>query len=366
MITAQSEARLPSADHDAVAVLHLPEGSESIVPETDGIYDDLRLANGWGRDRLIGLIRAEGVEPFITRGAGSYTEDVVRLQRPLLDGPTPRVEVINGQEISAIGVIHNVSESLDTTAPQLNDPVVRMLARDKAKTADVLARSGLHEGLIMAPASAVFDPAALDLVEGTMVFIKPQFGSRSEGVIGKVPKMKVRKALEDAKPADYVIEPLLNFAHRWPATIQGRDPKSQKLLEEANRSGANKEIRVYGFGNGEFYCIGRVAQFGETDFKADEWVYLDQQTIPSIVWAVAAEADAIITDETKVREKHLAIDLVFASSAASGGEPTWRVNEINAGEPELVGYHENVWVAHEQRKLLAGQLARIARKQTLA
>ncbi len=371
MINAETEILLPGQDFDAIAVINIPKGRMNI-PEAHDFYPDPRLANEWGRDRFISFVAAEGVEPFVTRGATYYDleEREVRLLRPHVDiqGIPPHVEPIGRYSVSDVGVIHNNAGALpiEGVATQLNEPSVRALAVDKHQTASLLKKAGLHEGSVAILKDTAFNPDVLDEIMGTTVFVKPRFGSRSEGVLGKMTKSEVATALQEADQTDYVVEGVMDYSHRWPGTIKAVDEENQAILDRANLEAANKELRAYSFGKGEFYYVGRVAREGETDFAADDWVFLVQDSIPSTVRAVANEVYLQFVEATGVSELHLGIDMPYASTPSSGGEPSWRVGEVNAGEPQLAKYSENVQAADDLRKHLAVQIARIARKRSLA
>lgn len=371
MANPETEILLPGQDFDAIAVLAIPAGKLQVAEE-HGYHTDQRLRN-WGRDGLIAAIEEQGVEAMILRGKASIDTDnsLMRLQRPHIDSPggiLPVIESIGWHPIESAGVVRSVTPVLDLAsgAPQLNDPTVRALARDKFLTAELLKRTGLHDGSIAVSVDTTFDRDVLDAIDGPMVFIKPRFGSRSEGVLGRMTKADAERELTGSRDTEYVIEPLVDFSHQWPGEIRALDQENQSLLDRANREGANKELRAYSFGEGEFYFVGRAAQPGATDLRVDDWVFLDQDTIPRTVRALAQEVYVRFAEASGVNEMHLGIDMYYAPSASSGDQPTWRTGEVNAGEPQLANYEENQQAAEEQRKHLALQIARIARKRSLA
>lgn len=370
MKTGEGTLLMPGDDFDAIAVLNLPKGGFDI-PTQPGVYEDPRLANEWGRDMLIKMVQERGVEAFITRGRGYYDQQgEVRLLRPHLDGTAsiPRVEQLGHHSLTGIGVIHNIAAHLDIgeEPPQLNAGSVRSLARDKFETASLLEKAGLHDGSV-AVSPGELDVDLYDVFMGESVFIKPRFGSRSEGVLGVVQKQKLDIAkILNGKDRDYVVENVVDYSHRWPASIRAVDEENQAILDRANQEGANKELRAYSFGDDQFLFVGRAARAGETDFAADDWVFLDQDSIPDEARTVARSVYQQFATATGINEMHLGIDMAYAPTQSSNGELTWSAREVNAGEPQLAKYSENPQAADEQRRHLAAQIARIARKRTLA
>lgn len=361
MIDAQKPLLTPAEDFDAVAVLNFPHGDLEI-PQEPGKFADPRLDNPWGRANLIAALQDQGIEPFVTRGVTYYDLESgsVRVLSPDVTQQPARVEHRGWYDLSSIDVVHNVAKvlAIDEAVPQLNNAAVRNLARDRYKTATLLQRAGLHEGSVLVTSEGLGHIDMLDEQPGTMVFLKQRYGSGPDTEVGRMTKAQASEFLQTADlEQDYVVEAALDYSHRWPAEIRGLDEVNQVKLDAANDENKDKHLRAIAFGDGQYYFQARV-DYG--------WVYLDQESIPGSTRAVAKEVYARFAEETGVNEMHIAIDMAQASSAATDGHTLWRVGNVVGSEPRLAEYNDNAEVAAEHRKHLAVQIARIARKRTLA
>lgn len=350
--------------YDAAALFHVPKRA-SVDPQT-GL--DVTLYS-WGRTELIQAVRNQGVNLHISRGRDAFdTPGVVDVLTPIVDKATPTTALhLGSRALSDYGVIRSITGSLAhvTEVPVLTHASIRKIASDKQATAKLLQGLGLHEGAYAISSSQDLSDA-LDAIQGDNVVLKPRRGARSEGVFvtykqGAETAFVERTMKEDL---EYILEEKLDFSTPFPALIRGYDDANQARLERANLEGANKELRAMYFGNGTYCYIGRAAQKDESDFRADDWVYLDQDTVPDIIRSIDESIIHELEQRTGIKEFHIAIDHTFATTDTDN-EPRWRVMEINAGEPQLVRLEQHEVTAREHANLIAGQIARIARKRTL-
>lgn len=350
--------------YDATALFHVPKRA-TIDPKT-GL--DLTLYN-WGRTEIIQAVRSLGVDLHISRGRDAFdVPGVVDVFEPIIvsNGLTTATP-LGSRALSDYGVIRSVAGSLEnvTEASLLTHPSIRKIALDKLVTADLLQEFGVHEGAHAFSSSRDL-AEVLTNIYGDKVVLKPRHGSRSKGVIvtNKKDAQSAFAGRDYQENVDYILEEKLDFSAPFPASIKGCDSENQARIERANREGANKELRAMYFGGSTYYYIARAAKAGETDFLADDWVYLDQNTVPDTILGIDERIVRELEQRTGIKEFHVAIDHTFATTSANK-DPRWRVMEINGAEPQLVRIDQHESVAREQANLIAGQIARIARKRTL-
>ncbi|HMR73109.1 MAG TPA: hypothetical protein PKD68_03825 [Candidatus Saccharibacteria bacterium] len=350
-------------ESDAAALYHIPK-RKTPDPNT-GL--DVTLYT-WGRTEVIKAVQEEGVALHISRGAGAYDmPGVVDVLSPILrDGSYTTARPLGIRALDAYGAIRSISGSLAhvTDVSVLTDTRVRSIASDKLATANMLSTLDLHEGAQSVRSEAEL-VEALTRTYGNNIVLKPRYGSRSEGVIVTNKKNAPDQfRTREKQDAEYVLEEKLDFTTPFPVSLRGIDEANQRRLERANQEGANKELRAVYFGDNQFAYIARAAKEGEVDFRADDWVYIDSDTIPDAILATNERILREVEARSGIREFHIAIDYTFATTDTDK-EPKWRVMEINAGEPQLVREDQNRDVAREQAGLLARQIARVARKRTL-
>ncbi len=92
----------------------------------------------------------------------------------------------------------------------------------------------------------------------------------------------------------------------------------------------------------------------------DHWISVDSASIPSDIVPLSDRVAHALETATGVKEMHLAVDWVYASTAHSP-IPRWLPMEVNANPaPTRYTHMKNPRLSEEQAGLLADQLARVA------
>jgi len=340
--------------YDATALLALPQ----IKP---GSTEEAGLLS-WSRPYLIGQIRAEGVDVNVVRGPQALHDecDYAHLVvRPEYSPDTPGVSIarLGSVSLDSYGVVRSITRavSFEHTINTLNPSELRNMAKNKFKMANdilqplhVYGRNVVH--------ALPFEALQLDALKGDTVVAKPNNGRLSRGIeIGT--KSTIQDTLRHIE-TPYIVEETLDFSLPLPS-VKGINETEQARLDEANRTGVNKEIRMFFFGNDVWDVTGRIAKPGEADFRDDKWLYIDPETVPAVLLDKSREVVGRLKDVLGTDEFNIAIDWVYATSA-SEPEPSWRVMEVNAAEPQLVQLHQNDEIGKRQHDKLANQIVRIA------
>lgn len=318
----------------------------------------------WSRPFLIEEVRKRGVDMLVVRGADSIDEigeTAHNVIRPEYSADLKEVTIhqIGTRALESFDMMRSIvaRKSVDHILPVLNPTALRILTADKFRTADeLLGPIGLFDRQIAQVRDFDDIENALDSVQGATLVAKPNNGLRSIGVVVGS-RNDVRQALADAD-VDYVVEERLNFSPPLPM-IRGEDDIQQARLDSANQDGVNKEVRLYSFGEQRWHAVGRIAKPGETDFRDDKWLYIDQDSVP----VELLEAGEAVLDKagelTGTSDVNVGIDFVYASTDADD-EPRWRVMEVNSGEPQLVQLHEHEKIGRWHHEMLADQIVRTA------
>ena len=347
--------KINTTNYDATALLALPKVAEGSTPEK-GLL-------GWDRPYLVESIRDQGVDVEVVRGWGSLdaqnavARNVVRPEYHS-DLSEVTIQTIGQRDLDAFGAMRSIVKAVDIDqyVPVLNPTSLRAQAKDKYTFAQnyLIPEDAYHRGHIYIAGQSEADKLT-ELSSGLLV-AKPAGGMRSRGVFVGTPQ-EIEDNLKDVE-VPYVVEEKLDFSAPLPG-VRGYDAEQQARLDQANREGVNKEVRLYYFGNNEWDSVARVAKPGETDFNADKWLYLDHDSIPQEVMEKSAAVVKRITGNIKTDEMNIAIDWVYASSD-SHPEPSWQVMEVNAAEPQLIKRGEHPEIGARQYKKMATQISRIA------
>ena len=340
--------------YDATALLALPQ-IKSGSTEQVGLLS-------WSRPYLIGQVRAGGVDVNVVRGPQAlhgecdYAHMVMRPE--YTDDPKEvLMERLGSVSLDSYGVVRSIvgAISFEHDVLSLNPSELRHMAKDKFRIAnDILDPLGVFgRNIVYVPSSAI---PQLDSLQGDDVVAKPNGGFRSKGIeVGT--KSEISQALR-ATDIPYVVEEMMDFSLPLPS-IKGINESEQARLDEANETGVNKEVRTFFFGNDVWDVTGRIARPGEKDFRDDKWLYIDPETVPDVLLEKGREIVDRLKGVLGTDEFNIAIDWVYATSV-SQPEPSWRVMEINAAEPQLVQLHQNDEVGKRQHDKLANQIIRIA------
>jgi len=340
--------------YDATALLALPQ----IKP---GSNEQAGLLS-WSRPYLIGQIRSEGVDVNIVRGPQALhgeCDHAHMVVRPEYSANTKDVVIqrVGSVSLDTYGVVRSIAGavSFDHAVLSLNPSELRHLAKDKFRVAtEILGPLNVFgRNIVHVPSSTV---PQLDSLQGDDVVAKPNGGLRSKGVeVGT--KSEIEHILLSTD-IPYVVEETLDFSLPLPS-VKAINETEQARLDEANETGVNKEVRMFFFGNDVWDVTGRIARPGENDFRDDKWLYIDPDTVPDELLVKGREIVSCLKGVLGTDEFNIAIDWVYATSA-SQPDPTWRVMEINAAEPQLVQLHQNDEIGKRQHDKLANQIVRIA------
>ena len=350
-----SSEKINTQNYDARALFALPPIGKGSAPEK-GLLS-------WDRPYLIEAVRDQGVDVEVVRGYGALDAEGAkadRIVRPEYSRDQADVAIhdIGSRALEEFGVVRSIIKAveIDDVVPVLNPTKVRKQAKDKYNFArDYLIPAGAyHREHALLDGSTVDDQ--LDTLPSGLVVAKPLGGLRSRGVVVGT-KQEVAEQLRDVESL-YVAEEKLDFSAPLPG-IRGYDEDQQARLDQANRDGVNKEVRLYYFGNDEWDSVARVARPGETDFSDDKWLYIDHDSIPNELMSKSRAIIESVAKNISTDEMNVAIDWVYASSE-SQPEPSWQVMEVNAAEPQLIKRSEHHEIGARQYHKMATQISRIA------
>ena len=344
-------------NYDARALLALPKVAASSSLEK-GLLS-------WSRPFLIDSIRSNGVDVDVTRGITSLRDIegvATNVQRPRYDHSSNGVEIEPKGEVALneYGVLRNIlaNTALDSHVTMLNPTPVRSLIRNKYDTIEKILRPvGALDRQVQLFDSSAAATEAIAAINGDAIVAKPNIGSRSQGVM--VGDRRIIESQLTTMDVPYLVEEKIDFGHAFPSELRGYDENEQRRLDEANRTGVNKELRMFYFGQNQWESVARIARPGETNFTDDKWLYVDDTTVPEEVRTISERVVRKLEDETGFEEMNIAVDFVYGTTD-SNSEPHWQVMEVNGAEPQLVQLAQHAEIGRTQHGKLANQIARIA------
>ena len=346
------------SEFDATAIITIPK-------PYNGAREEVGLLI-YNRPDLFGLIRdSEGVDVHVSRGVDSINpksgivSDVVR---PAYSSRNRTVELepIGRQALSGYGVARSYGPPIDTDrhVENLNPMNLRVLARDKYEVANTMLKPlGLYrENVLITPEQSGVTTEG-DIAVARSLILKPNGGFASRDIVTGTPAEIYAQLAGITEPK--LVEERLSFKLPIPS-IKGRDEYEQARLDKANEKGVNKELRLYSYGEAVWYPVVRIAEPGSLRLTGDEWVYIDEDTVPFDAIMAANSVKQAFDAKTGKTDTLLAIDLVYVTSE-SRPEPHWEVMEVNA-EPYIMRPENNNSVGEKHQRLLAAQIGRTARK----
>ena len=343
-------SKIFSHDYDATAALAVLSNPHKSIEQ---------IASERGRPRLIQAVRSRGVDMHIIHGQQSIDLDtgVAQVGRPEFHDGIPTMTNLGERALSSYGVIRNLlrpsDPTIDTFTTVVNPTNLRLLGRDKNKIGQtILAPLGLYRQSYLHTPDKPFRLSNIDFARELVVKPNTGFGSRG---IGKGTPEEIFNAL-DQSSAPFLIEERLSFTP--PLPVRGRDEKEQARLDDANERGLNKELRMYSFGDDDWYTVGRVAYQHELKMSGEEWIFLDEQSVPDVAYAITSQVKSRVDRETNTADTLLAVDLVYVTSS-SNPEPHWEVMEVNA-EHYIVRSNVDKTTGEKFRSLLADHIVRRA------
>lgn len=342
-------------EYDATALLAILKVAPGSPPEK-GLLS-------WSRPYLVESVRDLGVDMHTIRGADAIDTEAGfarNVSRPEYIGNSEvTIHQLGDRALESYGVMRTIikAQETDDLVRGLNPTALRKMARNKHTAAETLLRpTGAYEreSLLVEPGESSDD--AIGVIGSELLVAKPAVGRMSRGVmVGK--KHEIANHLSDQE-VPFLVEEKIDFTAAFPQ-IKGADEQQQARLDEANRLGVNKELRMYYFGDNIWDSVMRVAKPGEVDFRSDEWLYIDMDTIPDEIYTMSIDVIGRIKQQIGTDEVNVALDWVYGSTA-SNPDPHWQVMELNIHEPQLVQEHEDMTVSRRQHTKLATQIARIA------
>lgn len=317
----------------------------------------------YGRPLLFDEVRKQGVDVGIVRGTASLDtiEGIafaVRTPEYKSDNEVV-LHDLGDVALYDVGVVRTIIKpvAVDSFVPVLNPTALREHSRNKDQAIDDILRPAdaySRRSKLVLPGELLSD--AFDHIGARSFVAKPNLGRMSKGiVVGD--KTIIESKIQQAE-LPYLIEEKIDFSAAMPG-VRGVDDEQQARLDEANRLGVNKELRMYYFGNDTWDSVLRVAAEGETDFAGDKWLYIDQDSVSNEVYLKSAAVIAKMKERIGTDEANIALDFVYGSTE-SNPDPHWEVMEMNVAEPQLVFEHQHAEIGRRQYKKLATQIARIA------
>jgi hypothetical protein len=284
--------------------------------------------------------------------------DVVRPAYNMFDTPVV-LKRLGEQPLSAYGVARSYGSPMDTDqyVEGLNPMNLRRLARNKHEVAETILKPlGLYRKntLVMPGNSGSLSES--DIAMSHSLIMKPNGGFASRDIVAGTPAEIYAQLGEITE--DKLIEERLGFDLPIPL-IRGRDDYEQARLLEANEQKVNKELRLYSYGEDAWYPVARIAQPGSLRLTGDEWVYIDEDSVPDEALIAASRVKQALDKKTGKTDTLIVVDMVYVTSE-SRPEPHWEVMEVNA-EPYVPRPENNQGVGIQHQQLLAAQIGRIAR-----
>lgn len=348
-----------SEKYDARALFTFPAAKEG-APEHRGLMIS-------GRPSLINDLRNnQGVDAFVVRGNKQIDTDsgtISRLVRPeYTEDGSVSVEHVHDAQLTDFNVLRSTGSPMDTDQyiTSLNPMNLRRFARDKSLVGDeILGPLDLYRSHLLIPAGETV-AGANDIAIASNLVMKPNGGFASRGIHPGTP-VEIAEHLKTASAEPLILEERLRFDMPIPG-IKGATEYEQARLDQANQLGVNKELRMYSYGDNQWMPVARIAEPGALELKGDEWVYIDEDSVPAEAHAFADAVKHQVDMKVGTSDTLLAIDLVYATSETRP-EPHWEVMELNA-EPYTMRPELNGDVGLRHRKALVAQIGRIARNNT--
>lgn len=346
-------------EFDATALITIPKPLKD-APEEKGLL----IHN---RPELFSLLReTEGVDIHVSRGVASIRESegsVSDVVRPVYENstglPIATLQRLGDISLTAYGVARSYGPpmNIEQYVEGLNPMNLRRFARHKHEVATTILQplELYRQSILVTPESVALSES--DVALGRQLVMKPNGGFASRDIVAGTPR-EIHEALQRGITEPMLVEERLNFNLPLPS-IKGRDDYEQARLDEANRLKVNKELRMYSYGNHEWAPVARVGTPDSLRLSGDEWVYIDETSIPEEAIAIANHVKAAIDQKTGKTDTLLAVDLVYVTSE-SRPDPHWEVMEVNA-EAYIMRPSNNGEVGEKHQRLLAAQIGRIAR-----
>lgn len=334
--------------------------------------------NDANRPNLIGALEARGIDDIIvTRGPKKFdnTEGVVNDALQVKTGPDG---IVTAKEIGtvALGDVSAVRSSglLElSSVPVINDARTREFAAQKDHFAE---RIGLP--MNAQPRTHILNGvASLEAIDDVLrsggAIVKPVRGTLSEGISVVSDRASLRQDPELLeKLADnnaFLVQELIDMSHPLPSQIKGDSETSRAQLEQANRLGQPKEVRLYWFysqTNPEattWYPVVRLGGSDDKILKDDEYCTVDPDSIPAELVAMNRALVERFAQETGVAESFVTVDCTFGTIENDPNpdqDPRWWLVDFNGRSPMIVDPESSDRVSKVINSMYADQIIRLA------
>jgi hypothetical protein len=343
-----------------VVDLHIPGESHVVAGQE---YLDPRLTK-YGRADIGMALEALGLTVAYSRRNAFDVDGQAALEVARFERSDDGIAVyVSSATVATDGIhaIRNLSKVIDKDLPEINAPIVREFALNKALTNDLFVQAGVGKVWYSWDVSQSIDDILLN-IPGDDVVLKPRDGSRAIDVdIMNKRTLSAMDSLRALKDRPWIIEEKLDFTPALP--VVGRDETQQQRLAMANMLGLPKELRAYSFGRAEgelvLSYVARIGVPGYDTLISAEWAYLDPDSIPEEMHQKTQQAFSLLEASTGQTQMLTAIDWAYVLKSGSP-EPEWIGMEINGTEPTLISQKADLDVGREHTAMVAQLLHRVA------
>lgn len=187
--------------------------------------------------------------------------------------------------------------------------------------------------------------------------VKPTSGTFSKGVERLSRDDVLAYISTSEKVGSVIIQPAFDFTHPLPESMQPFDAASKDDFEMWAQSNVTKELRMYGFFDGNktnVFPVGRAMKDGQ-----DHWFFIDPETVPDKLTYDTERVISRAAHLTGSRAIYAALDIGYGNSR-SNEAPDYHVVELNGRMPYMIGYDKHAGVADILRDTYADQLQIVA------
>lgn len=321
-----------------------------------------------GMPQIMDMLVERDLRPVLSAHAeAAFGEKTVAAVEPRGKGYGPAFPP-RTYELSAVGALHSrlnrsikkerLPEAIELP-PTINDNATRSLAFRKAR---------MHEE-VLEPLSLGVPTHLVTSVEDVEVFlaeqsakeiiVKPNSGYNSIGV-QRIGREAVRELFEGNQNllkggSLQILQPAYDFTKPFPTTLKPYDKKSQPGFERWTGSDLSKEVRVYGFHSPQATEVFPVARAIDNDAESgdkDKWFFIDPDSVP----------ETLLEDTQNIMQRAALVSgaIGLYGSVDYGYDGDWRIIEVNARMPYMIGYSKHQGVADVLRTIFADQLLAVA------
>jgi len=245
----------------------------------------------------------------------------------------------------------------EAPVPISNENAMRSLVFRKHRVQDeVLEPLGLGMPSLLVE-SALDAERFMEEHPADQYIVKPTSGTFSKGVERLQASQVMGSLRQPEKLGSVIIQPAFDFTIPMPKSMKPFDRESGDEFEIWARSNATKELRMYGFYDGEktdVFPVARAMKDGQ-----DHWIFVDPESLPDELAENTKRVLSSAADLTGSRAIYAALDIGYGS-ISTDKEPGYHVVELNGRMPYMIGYDKHAGVADTLRDMYANQLQTIA------